>query len=65
VPGTFPPDLFPGCLSLMGCLPATAFSQFSRSAPPAPSLECGPSLECKTLLQEGIHANQAHQRHGR
>ena len=31
-PGAFPRDLFPGCLCLMSCLPAAAFSQFSRSA---------------------------------
>jgi AraC-like DNA-binding protein len=29
----------PGCLSLMGQLPAGAFSQFSRSSPKAPVLE--------------------------
>jgi AraC-like DNA-binding protein len=32
VPGSVPPVLVPGCLSLMACLPRSAFSQFSRSA---------------------------------
>ncbi|MEO8126378.1 MAG: AraC family transcriptional regulator [Bryobacteraceae bacterium] len=32
VPGNYPPDLFPGCLSLMGRLPASAFRNF-REAP--------------------------------
>jgi AraC-like DNA-binding protein len=32
VPGTLPPQLAPGCLSLMASLPPSAFSQFSRSA---------------------------------
>ena len=31
VPATFPPDLFPGCLSLMGCLPPTAFRNFREA----------------------------------
>jgi AraC-like DNA-binding protein len=31
VPGTLPPQLVPGCLSLMASLPPSAFSQFSRS----------------------------------
>jgi AraC-like DNA-binding protein len=33
VPGTFPPEFFPGCLSLMGCLPATAFRNFREACP--------------------------------
>ena len=33
VPGTFPPDLFPGCLSLMRCLPASAFRNFREACP--------------------------------
>jgi AraC-like DNA-binding protein len=32
VPGSLPHVLTPGCLSLMACLPPSAFSQFSRSA---------------------------------
>jgi hypothetical protein len=31
VPGTLPPDLTPGCLTLMGHLPASAFSIPVRS----------------------------------
>lgn len=33
VPGTFPPDLFPGCLSLMGYLPPSAFRNFREARP--------------------------------
>jgi AraC-like DNA-binding protein len=37
-PAALPGVLYPGCLSLMGRLPASAFSQFSRSvSPPARS----------------------------
>lgn len=32
VPGTWPPALVPGCMTLMARLPAGAFSQFSESA---------------------------------
>ena len=32
VPGRVPPDLVPGCLSLLWCVPAAAAPQFSRSA---------------------------------
>src|SRR5215471_12000966 len=38
--GDFPQELFPGCLSLMSCLPASCFSQFSRSMPLTAPLEC-------------------------
>jgi AraC-like DNA-binding protein len=31
VPGTLPQKLFPGCLSLMGCLPPTAFRNFREA----------------------------------
>jgi AraC-like DNA-binding protein len=41
VPGVLPPELFPGCLSLIGRLPSSAFSQFSRSAGRASSLRIG------------------------
>src|SRR5689334_19901533 len=34
VPGTFPQELFPGCLSLMGSLPAWAFRNFQEAHPP-------------------------------
>jgi AraC-like DNA-binding protein len=33
VPGHFPQELFPGCLSLMGSLPATAFRNFQEARP--------------------------------
>jgi AraC-like DNA-binding protein len=32
VPGNFPQELFPGCLSLMGCLPASAFRNFKEAS---------------------------------
>jgi len=35
VPGTFPQELFPGCLSLMGSLPAWAFRNFQEAHPPS------------------------------
>jgi AraC-like DNA-binding protein len=56
--GAFPQELFPGCLSLMGCLPASAFRNFREACAPCPPLESGVSLT------EGVHANQAHQHHG-
>ena len=61
VPGIVPPVLIPGCLSLMTGLPPDAWSQFSRSMQPAvlsDSLAVG--YDC-----EGLHADQAHQHHGR
>jgi len=33
VPGNFPQELFPGCLSLMGLLPASAFRNFQEARP--------------------------------
>jgi len=33
VPGNFPQALFPGCLSLMGALPASAFRNFQEAPP--------------------------------
>ncbi|HXJ85452.1 MAG TPA: helix-turn-helix transcriptional regulator [Candidatus Binatia bacterium] len=32
VPGNYPQELFPGCLSLMGSLPATAFRNFQEAS---------------------------------
>lgn len=32
VPGNYPQELFPGCLSLMGYLPATAFRNFQEAS---------------------------------
>jgi AraC-like DNA-binding protein len=31
VPGAFPQELFPGCLTLMSCLPADAFRNFREA----------------------------------
>jgi AraC-like DNA-binding protein len=31
IPHQVPPRLFPGCLSLMGCLPAAAFRNFGEA----------------------------------
>ena len=33
VPGNFPQELFPGCLSLMGALPVSAFRNFQEARP--------------------------------
>jgi AraC-like DNA-binding protein len=69
-PGTLPPELIPGCLSLMAALPSSAFSQFSRSA-------CGAGLSDSVPVdtvdqddhddhnREAPDANQTHQHHGR
>jgi len=51
-----PQELFPGCLSLMAYLPASAFRNFQEAPAPLPSLEYA--------AKESIHANQAHQHHG-
>ena len=52
VAGTLPPQLFPGCLSLMASLPPFAFSNFREANDVNVRLECG-------------NANQAHQHYGR
>src|SRR5689334_9732773 len=39
VPGAFPQGLFPGCLSLMACLPASAFRNFREACGPVVPLE--------------------------
>ena len=36
VPGSFPQVLFPGCLSLMASLPASAFRNFQEASPTSP-----------------------------
>src|SRR5262249_20695873 len=36
VPGAFPQELFPGCLSLMACLPPSAFRNFQEACAPVP-----------------------------
>ena len=35
VPGRLPQALFPGCLSLMGSLPSSAFRSFREASPPS------------------------------
>ena len=61
VPGVLPPALIPGCLSLMTCLPAWAWSQFSRSAAGLLLPDSGADIQ----HGEGVNADQAHQHHGR
>jgi len=61
VPGTLPRALIPGCFSLMTCLPAWAFSQFSRSAGGLLLPDSGAVVQTR----EGLDADQAHQHHGR
>ena len=61
VPGTLPRALIPGCFSLMACLPAWAFSQFSRSAGGVLLPDSGAVIQHR----EGRDADQAHQHHGR
>jgi AraC-like DNA-binding protein len=58
VPGNFPRDLFPGCLSLMGCLPLSAFRNFREAHSVYVPLECG------GVAQGDVDANQTHQHHG-
>jgi AraC-like DNA-binding protein len=41
VPGTVPRDLFQGCLSLMCCLPSSAFRNFREAHALQLPLECG------------------------
>lgn len=58
IPGVLPQELFPGCLSLMSSLPASAFRNFREAkAPPRP-------LECGLSLKEDTHANQTYQHYG-
>jgi AraC-like DNA-binding protein len=45
VPGALPQHLFPGCLSLIGCLPASAFRNFQEARGSAASLECRVSFK--------------------
>jgi AraC-like DNA-binding protein len=52
VPGILPAELFPGCLSLMARLPASAFRNFGEASAPGASLK-------------SAHEDQAHQHHGR
>lgn len=54
IPGSFPQAFFPGCLSLMGCLPASAFRNFREASAPHASLESGMSVgegsQCESNL---------------
>jgi len=61
VPGTMPPDLTPGCLSLMTGLPAWAFRSF-REAPAPPVCQTHRAL---IGGGEAHDAHQAHEHHGR
>jgi AraC-like DNA-binding protein len=61
VPGTLPPDLTPGCLSLMAALPAWAFRSF-REAPAPPVCQTQRAL---IGGGEAHDAHQAHEHHGR
>ena len=47
VPGAFPAELFPGCFSVMGRLPASAFRNFREAPAASSSLECG---SCESSL---------------
>lgn len=58
VSGMPPLQFFPGCLTLMGALPSSAFRNFREAPVPTVRLESG-------LSGEDIHANQANQYHGR
>jgi len=58
VPGALPAELFPGCLSLMGCLSLSAFRNF-REAQGAYV-----PLESVVVVQGDINENQANQHHG-
>jgi AraC-like DNA-binding protein len=58
VPGAFPQDLFPGCLSLMGRLPPAAFRNFREASAPCASVESGVSPG------RASNANQTYQHHG-
>jgi AraC-like DNA-binding protein len=58
-PGILPQELFPGCLSMMGRLPSSAFRNFQEANPLCPPVECGVSL-----MEDG-NANQAHQHNSR
>ena len=51
IPGSFQRVLYPGCLSLLGCLPPSAFRNFREASAVHVPLECG-------------DANQTHQHHG-
>jgi len=57
VPGGFPQQLFPGCLSLMGCLPPSAFRNFREATVVSVSLECGPSLQEEAKCESGSRAS--------
>jgi AraC-like DNA-binding protein len=54
VSGGLPLAFFPGCLSLMGCLPSDAFRNFQEACSPPASLECRVSpkgaAECELSL---------------
>jgi len=57
-PGVLPKQLFPGCLTLMGGLPASAFRNFREASAAAAPVECG------SVRQGAAYANQTHEHHG-
>jgi len=58
-PGFLPRELFPGCLSLMGRLPASAFRNFREASGLRVPLECGVGIAGE------INENQANHPDGR
>jgi AraC-like DNA-binding protein len=59
VPGVLPQQLFPGCLTLMAILPASAFRNFREARTTNAPLECG------VPPGRAFDANQAHEHYGR
>lgn len=59
VPEILPRELFPGCLSLMGRLPASAFRNFQEASPHSTSLQSG------VPIRKATYENQINQPHGR
>jgi AraC-like DNA-binding protein len=55
--GCLPQELFPGCLSLMGRLPSSAFRNFQEASIDSASLQSG------GVVHGGMNANQINQHH--
>lgn len=60
VPGTLPPLLIPGCLSLMALLPRSAFRNFGEARADRPGIVISETQTCEVSDED-----QAHQPHGR
>ncbi len=58
MPGALPGDLFPGCLSLMGSLPLSAFRNFREAQ------GVYVPLESVVVVQGDMDENQVNQHHG-